>query len=95
MCDGGWARLTARAWLRSPRSWDTTNLPTNVRGVWLYLYLVIDVWSRKVVAWDGADREDPAVAAAVVSRRQPLILHAYNGKALAAGFREAMAGRHA
>jgi transposase len=31
-------------------SWDITYLPTSVRGVWLYLYLVIDVWSRKVVA---------------------------------------------
>ena len=25
---------------------DITYLPTTVRGVWLYLYLVIDVWSR-------------------------------------------------
>jgi transposase InsO family protein len=31
-------------------SWDITDLPTSVRGVWLYLYLVIDVWNRKVVA---------------------------------------------
>jgi putative transposase len=35
-----------------------TYLPTTVRGVWLYLYLVIDVWSRKVVALDVAQRED-------------------------------------
>ena len=27
-------------------SWDITYLPTTVRGVWLYLYLVVDVWSR-------------------------------------------------
>jgi len=32
-------------------SCDITYLPTTVRGIWLYLYLVIDVWSRKVVAW--------------------------------------------
>jgi hypothetical protein len=32
-------------------SWDITYLPTSVRGVWLYLYLVVDVWSRKIVAW--------------------------------------------
>jgi transposase InsO family protein len=31
-------------------SWDITYLPTSVRGIWLYLYLVIDAWSRKVVA---------------------------------------------
>jgi putative transposase len=42
-------------------SWDITYLPTTVRGIWLYLYLVIDVWSRKVVAWDVDEREDPAL----------------------------------
>jgi transposase InsO family protein len=36
-------------------SWDISFLPTTVRGVWLYLYLVVDVWSRKVVAWDVAE----------------------------------------
>ena len=49
-------------------SWDITYLPTTVRGIWLYLYLVIDVWSRKVVAWDVDEREDPAIAADLVSR---------------------------
>ena len=76
-------------------SWDITYLPTTVRGIWLYLYLVIDVWSRKVVAWDVAEREDPAIAADLVSRaclrerisksrQQPLILHADNGSAMRA-----------
>jgi transposase InsO family protein len=49
-------------------SWDITYLPTTVRGIWLYLYLVIDVWSRKVVAWNVAEREDPAIAVDQVSR---------------------------
>ena len=76
-------------------SWDITYLPTTVRGIWLYLYLVIDVWSRKVVAWDVAEREDPGIAADLVSRgclreriskgrRQPLVLHADNGNAMRA-----------
>ena len=76
-------------------SWDITYLPTTVRGIWLYLYLVIDVWSRKVVAWDVDEREDPAIAADLVSRacmreriskgrKQPLILHADNGNAMRA-----------
>jgi transposase InsO family protein len=76
-------------------SWDISYLPTTVRGIWLYLYLVIDVWSRKVVAWDVAEREDPAIAADLVSRaclreriskgrKQPLILHADNGNAMRA-----------
>lgn len=73
-------------------SWDITYLPTTVRGVWLYLYMVIDAWSRKLVAWDVAKREDPAIAADLVSRaclreriskgrRQPLTLHAAKGNA--------------
>ena len=76
-------------------SWDITYLPTTVRGIWLYLYLVFDVCSRKVVAWDVGEREDPAIAADLVSRaclreriskgrRQPLILHADNGNAMRA-----------
>jgi putative transposase len=31
-------------------SWQIAYLPTTVQGVWIYLYLVIDVWSRKAVA---------------------------------------------
>jgi hypothetical protein len=37
-------------------------------GVWLYLYQVIDVWSRKVVAWDVAEQEEAQIAAGLVSR---------------------------
>ncbi len=62
-------------------------------GIWLYLYLVIEVWSRKMVAWDADEREDPAAAADLLSRaclcdrisnsrKQPLILHADNGNAM-------------
>jgi transposase InsO family protein len=57
--------------------------------------LVIDVWSRKVVAWDVVEREDPAIAADLVSRacfrerisrrrRQPLILRADKANAMRA-----------
>jgi len=76
-------------------SWDITHLPTTVSEIWLYLYLVIDVWSRKVVAWDVDEREDSAIAADLVSRaclreriskgrKQPLILRADNGNAMRA-----------
>lgn len=39
------------------QSWscDITYLPPTDRGIWLYLYVVIDVWSRKAVAWDVAE----------------------------------------
>ena len=37
-------------------SWDITYLPTTVRGVWLYLYLVIDVWSLLPGPWPACRR---------------------------------------
>jgi transposase InsO family protein len=81
-------------------SWDISYLPTNVKGIWLYLYLVVDVWSRKIVAWDVEEKEDPEIAAKLLLRAcfrdrishrrlQPLILHAYNGHAMRAATLEA------
>lgn len=77
------------------RSWDITYLPTGVRGVWLYLYLVVDVWSRKIVAWDVHDREDADLAAQLISwacireriskrRQRKMVLHADNRGAMRA-----------
>lgn len=37
------------------------------REIWLSLYLVNVICSRKVVSWDLAEREDPIIAAALVS----------------------------
>ena len=32
-------------------SWDITYLKTRVRGRFFFLYLMVDVWSRKIVGW--------------------------------------------
>jgi putative transposase len=59
---------------------------------WIITYLPTSVWSRKIVAWDVAEREDAQIAADLISRaclrerihrrrHQPLILHADNGNA--------------
>ena len=69
-------------------SWDITWLPTVVRGRYLYLYLVMDVWSRRIVGWDVCEREAADLAAALIQRTcveeevnpQGLILHSDNGK---------------
>ena len=37
-------------------SWDISFLPTTVRGVWLHLYLVVDVWSRLPGPWPACRR---------------------------------------
>lgn len=69
-------------------SWDITYLPTAIRGRFLYLYLVLDVWSRRIVGWAVHESESAAHAAALVhcicgeSGVDPngLVLHSDNGK---------------
>ena len=71
-------------------AWDITFLPTTVRGRFLKLYVVIDVWSRMLVGAVVHEHEDDALAAALVERccveqgvrRDQLVLHADNGGAM-------------
>ncbi len=44
-------------------SWDITYLPTQVKGIFLYLYLVMDIFSRKIVGWQVYQNESSAQAA--------------------------------
>ena len=68
-------------------SWDITYLPTPVRGSYLYLYLVVDVWSRRIVGWTIEDRESAEHAAAFITQiaertrvdLRGLVLHSDNG----------------
>lgn len=43
--------------------WDITYLPTQVRGLFFYLYLFVDIFSRKVVGWQVFDCESAELAA--------------------------------
>lgn len=71
-------------------AWDITYLPTLVRGSFLKLYIVIDVWSRMIVGAEVHDAEDDAIAAQLIERccteqgvrRDQLVLHADNGGAM-------------
>lgn len=38
-------------------TWDITYLPTAVKGQFLYLYLVMDIYSRKIVGWQVHDTQ--------------------------------------
>jgi putative transposase len=68
-------------------TWDITYLKTPVRGVFAYLYLMLDVWSRKIVGWAVHDEESAEHAAALfraicrAQRVDPagIVLHADNG----------------
>ena len=44
-------------------SWDITYLQTSVKGLFFYLYMVIDVWSRKIIAAQiFDDKPSPALS---------------------------------
>jgi putative transposase len=49
-------------------AWDITYLRSHARGQFFYLYLVEDVWSRKIVGWDVHDMESSELAADLVDR---------------------------
>jgi len=68
-------------------SWDISYLPSNVRGLFYYLYLVEDIYSRKIVGWEVHDSESGELASDLMQRtvmsehcfRAPLVLHSDNG----------------
>ncbi len=68
-------------------SWDITYLRSAVRGAFYYLYLVEDVWSRKIVGWEVHEEESMDLSSALihdVAARlgcdpRGLVLHSDNG----------------
>jgi transposase InsO family protein len=48
-------------------SWDITYLKSPVKGVFFYLYLIVDIWSRKVVGSTVEERESAEHATALLS----------------------------
>jgi putative transposase len=67
--------------------WDITYLPAPVRGMHFYLYLFVDLFSRKIVGWQVFDRESAQLAAQLlqdICQRQgvaqgQLTVHSDNG----------------
>lgn len=68
-------------------SWDITWLPGPIAGMFFYLYLIVDIFSRKIVGWEVHERETAEFAARVLERAvraercltSPPVLHADNG----------------
>lgn len=48
--------------------WDMTYLPTQVGGQWFYLYLILDLYSRKIIGWEVHAKDDGDHAAHLVAR---------------------------
>ena len=49
-------------------SWDITWMKTDVRGLFYYAYVIIDIWSKDIIGWEIHDREDDELAAAMFRR---------------------------
>lgn len=68
-------------------TWDITWMPGPVAGMFFYLYLIVDIFSRKIVGWEVHERESADLAAVLIRQAvlaegcfmQPLVLHADNG----------------
>ena len=67
--------------------WDVTFLASPVRGIFYYLYIIMDVWSRKIVGYEVYEPETGELAAELFARTvlgegcrgQGVVVHADNG----------------
>jgi transposase InsO family protein len=69
-------------------SWDITYLASTIKGRFFYLYLFMDIYSRKIVGWDVYENESSEQAADVLRKARfkealpinhELVLHSDNG----------------
>ena len=65
--------------------WDITWLPTEVKGIFLYAYMIIDIWDKSIVGWEIHDHENEQLARELFLRMQVkynlhgIHLHSDNG----------------
>jgi transposase InsO family protein len=68
-------------------SWDITYLMTTIKGRYLYLYLFMDIFSRKIIGWQVYEQESSQHAADVMTdivqregiTKEQVTLHSDNG----------------
>lgn len=68
-------------------SWDITYLSSNIKGQYYYLYMVMDIYSRKIVGWQVHHCESSSYAADLVEDivnrekidKNQLTIHSDNG----------------
>jgi putative transposase len=74
--------------------WDMTYLPANVMGRWFHLYLILDLYSRKIVGAEVHDNDDAdhavhlvrrtALSESIATMDTKPVLHGDNGSTLKA-----------
>lgn len=68
-------------------TWDITYCKTQVQGMFYYLYMIVDIYSRKIVGYEVHECENGEYASALLERtywrekilNKPLVLHSDNG----------------
>ena len=68
-------------------TWDITYLKSTVKGQFYFLYMIVDIFSRKITGWEIYERESDSHATEIVTRaylrekivNYPLVLHSDNG----------------
>ena len=73
-------------------TWDISYLPGPAKGLFFYLYLIVDLYSRKIVGWEVYEQELAEHASELVRRAvwgegcidRPLVLHSDNGSPMKA-----------
>jgi putative transposase len=71
-------------------TWDISYLPTQVRGIYFYLYMIVDIFSRKIVGWSIHEVESSEHAARLIKQacldekinRKQIVLHSDNGSSM-------------
>lgn len=71
-------------------TWDISYLPTQVRGFYFYLYMIVDIYSRKIVGWSVHEIESSEHAAKLIKQacldenvsQDQLVLHSDNGSSM-------------
>ena len=74
-------------------SWDITYLRRPERGTFFYLYMLLDVWSRKIVGWQVHETEESELATWLMEaacgaekiERGSLVLYSDNGSPMKSG----------
>jgi len=68
-------------------TWDITYLPTAIKGSFYYLYMIMDIFSRKIVGWEIYETQTDEQAAKTITKayfsegvsEEDLVLHSDNG----------------
>ena len=66
-------------------TWDITWLATEVKGIYFYAYVIMDLWDRSIVGWAIHDREDGQLGKELFERACleqgacPRFVHSDNG----------------